>query len=640
MRPLVFLLVILALSVSTAASQQTSGEWVSAGAGPLNTKYSQVQAISSGSVERLYQDWFLPVPPSRTGGMHGVTHPLLIKYGVGYAVTNSYLVLSFDMRGGKIFWTIELQQPPLLNPSVSTERLGHLYQVLLAKRGSDELLVVGTHWQRVYMLDSFTGKLVHSLDIITPNESVEGNAGRYGGMPLNFAYDSRRNILVVGSTSPDSDAAGRGFIEAYSLGREGLRKLWRTFLMPPQTNSDPDWSINLIKNTRYAWMMDGDKAVDLKTVDVSLLRSDWMTAAGSPPKAGVMASWMSGWAVDEERGVVFIGVSSPLPSLNADGRTGPNIPSSSVLAVKVDTGEVLWLFQAIPHDVWGYGCNGGVSLVGNTVLALCGNGRVYALDRETGRLAWMFTPAGLRPPSFSLFDKNQMQTPYMGYGVVKAGETITTTPPPYALLSYAVNPNTGRVYYAFPLHSETYEIKPPLKPKSFHSFSKQSDLVLYSIDVSTGRVVWERKLEKVGSSYVSASSDILLVQTSSSGFYVFSEKDGSPLYSKQAIGTSMIHPSVGVDVEGSPRIVISMSSVDEPGYIASFGFIPPSSDQAGTVSVVTEHVTITRTSTLQLDFGQISGGGFLLMALVAVIAASAFIALFYRSKGPRISRTG
>lgn len=638
---LVLSVIMLLTMFSSANSQTTGGEWLSAGAGPHNMKYSYASSLSSDNVGELFQEWFLPVPPSRVGGIHGVTHPILVKYGVGYAVTNGYLVYSFDLRGGKIFWTIELQPPPALNPSVSSERLGHIYQVLLVKAGSDELLVVGTSWQRIYLLDSFTGRLVHAVDLLTPNEAVDGNIGKYGGIPVNIAYDSRRNILITGSTSPDTENSGRGFIDGYAVSQEGVRRVWRIFLMPPQTHNTPEWTLNFVKNTRYAWAMDGDDVVNLKALDENLLLNDWMAAAGSPPKAGVMASWMNGWALDEDAGVVYVGVSHPMPSLDAEGRRGPNIPSSSVLALKVETGEVLWLFQAIPHDVWGYGCNGGVSLVGNTVLALCGNGVLYALDKDTGQMLWMFEPpvnTGGNLSQLSIHDTNQMNTPYMGYGV-QVGKTVTVSPPPKALLSYAVNPNSRSVYYAFPLYSESIEVKPPLRSKNVFSQSQQSNLMLYSVDLSTGRLLWEKKLEGVGSSFISAASDIVLVQTSSSGLYIFSEKDGEIKYSKPAIGTTLSHATVGVDVEGGPRIIIAMSSVTDPGYIASFRLLPKNMEQNGTVSVITEHTTITRTVTMQLNIADFSGGGWVLYVIVVVLAASALTSLFFVLRRSRESRS-
>jgi outer membrane protein assembly factor BamB len=619
-------------------AQTSAGEWIAAGGDAANTKYSRITSISPENAAQLYQDWFLPIPPSREGSVHGVTHPLLIKYGVGYAVTNSYLVISFDMRGGKIFWTIELLRPNPLHPNILPERLAHIYQAMLLKSGGDELLAIGTSWQRIYLLDAFTGRLAHTVDLLGQGENVEGNMGKYGGIPVNFAYDSRRGILIVGASVPDSVDAGRGFIDGYSVSRDGVRRIWRAFLMPPQTQYSPEWSLNLVRKAVNAWLMDGDRLIDLKALDETtlnnILLNDW-SASGGPPRAGVMASWMNGWAVDEMNGVVYVGTSSPSPSLNAGGRTGPNLPSSSLMAIKVETGEVLWIFQAIPHDIWGHGCNGGVTLFNDLVLALCGNGVLYALNKNTGRPVWMFRPPALpaSDPAASLspLNKDQMAIPYLG----QDGKKIVISPPPQAILSFAVNPLSGRIFYAIPVYSEEFTA-PPQKTGKYASLSKQSDLVLYSIESATGRIVWEKKFENIGSGFLSAASNLLFLTSSAGLLYILSEKDGGIVYSRQNIGTTMTTPSIGVDVEGNPRLLLSFSAVDDPGYMISLRLLPLGNESFGT-AVVTEHTTITRTATLAPDLRQPWSFGLMILILAA---AAASLTMFWLSRSSKKSQSG
>jgi len=630
---------LLPLFVMNGVLAQTSaGEWVAAGGDAANTKFSQLASIKPENAGQLYQDWFLPIPPSREGTVQGVTHPPLLKYGVGYAVTNGYLVISFDMRGGKIFWTVELLRPNPLHPNILPESLAHIYQTMLLKVGDDELLAVGTSWQRMYLLDAFTGRLAHTVDLLSQGENVEGNTGKYGEIPINFAYDSKRGILVVGASVPDSADAGRGFIDGYVVSRDGVRRVWRVFLMPPQTQHSPEWSLNLVRKTVNVWTMDGDRVIDLKALDETTLNNilfnDW-SASGGPPRAGLMAGWMNGWAVDETNGVVYVGTSSPSPSLDARGRTGPNLPSSSVMAIKVETGEVLWIFQAIPHDVWGHGCNGGVTLFNELVLALCRNGVLYALNKNTGRPIWMFRPPALAASepatSFSPLNKEHMTTQHLG----QDGQKVVISPPPQAMLSFATNPKSSRIFYALPIHSEEFT-SPPQKTGKYTSISKQADLVLYSIEATTGKILWERKFENVGNGFLSTASSLVFLTTTTGWLYILSEKDGNIVYSKQNIGTAMTNPSIGVDVEGNPRLLLSISALDDPGYMVSLRLLPLGNESVGTY-VLTEHTTITRTVTLAPDFRQPQGLG--LIILIAAAAAALFT-LFWLSKSSKKSQTG
>ncbi|HUD52283.1 PQQ-binding-like beta-propeller repeat protein, partial [Parvibaculum sp.] len=87
-------------------------------------------------------------------------------------------------------------------------------------------------------------------------------------------------------------------------------------------------------------------------------------ARGAMEKPG---SWPAGaaahtghanvWApisVDEARGLVFLPTTSPSPDFFGGLRKGDNDYSDSVVALKAETGDVVWSFQTVHHDVWDY----------------------------------------------------------------------------------------------------------------------------------------------------------------------------------------------------------------------------------------------------------------------------------------------
>ena len=106
------------------------------------------------------------------------------------------------------------------------------------------------------------------------------------------------------------------------------------------------------------------------------------------------------WAIDEEAGIVYVGTSAPGPYYNAANRPGPNLFSSSILALDTTTGELLWYYQTSSHDLFGHGCNW------NTVLGevddrkvlfkACDDGRLLALDASDGELIWSFLPPNIK----------------------------------------------------------------------------------------------------------------------------------------------------------------------------------------------------------------------------------------------------
>ena len=72
---------------------------------------------------------------------------------------------------------------------------------------------------------------------------------------------------------------------------------------------------------------------------------------------GIDAGHANVWApmsADDERGLLFLPTSSPSPDFWGGKRIGNNEHANSVVALKSETGELVWSFQTVHHDVWDY----------------------------------------------------------------------------------------------------------------------------------------------------------------------------------------------------------------------------------------------------------------------------------------------
>ena len=72
---------------------------------------------------------------------------------------------------------------------------------------------------------------------------------------------------------------------------------------------------------------------------------------------GIIAGHANVWApmsTDEDRGLVFLPTSSPSPDFWGGKRPGNNEHANSVVALRAETGELVWSFQIVHHDVWDY----------------------------------------------------------------------------------------------------------------------------------------------------------------------------------------------------------------------------------------------------------------------------------------------
>ena len=114
---------------------------------------------------------------------------------------------------------------------------------------------------------------------------------------------------------------------------------------------------------------------------------------------GVSAGHANVWApmsADEDRGLVFLPTSSPSPDFWGGKRAGDNAHANSVVALRSETGELVWSFQAVHHDVWDYDLPAQPTLaridtgegLRDVVIQPTKQGFVFVLDRDTGKPVW------------------------------------------------------------------------------------------------------------------------------------------------------------------------------------------------------------------------------------------------------------
>jgi quinoprotein glucose dehydrogenase len=107
---------------------------------------------------------------------------------------------------------------------------------------------------------------------------------------------------------------------------------------------------------------------------------------------GAANDW-SGMALDEKRGLLFIPTGSAAFDFYGANRVGDDLFADCLLALKADTGERVWHFQEVHHDIWDRDLPSPPSLVTITrngrkvdaVAQTTKSGYVYVFERETGK---------------------------------------------------------------------------------------------------------------------------------------------------------------------------------------------------------------------------------------------------------------
>jgi quinoprotein glucose dehydrogenase len=112
---------------------------------------------------------------------------------------------------------------------------------------------------------------------------------------------------------------------------------------------------------------------------------------GAWTRVGNANSW-PGMSLDEERGIVYVPTASPGHDFYGGDRLGRNLFGTSLLALDAATGELIWHYQFVRHDVWDYDPPAAPNLVTirrggrrvDAVAQVTKTGYIFVFDRETG----------------------------------------------------------------------------------------------------------------------------------------------------------------------------------------------------------------------------------------------------------------
>ncbi|HEX9366455.1 MAG TPA: PQQ-binding-like beta-propeller repeat protein, partial [Vicinamibacterales bacterium] len=219
-------------------------------------------------------------------------------------------------------------------------------------------IVFGSTDAKLYSLDAMTGEPNEAfggkglVDLNTP-EILQGLPGNDGLSSPPIMY---KNLIIIGGRTQEGPALGpAGDVRAWDV-HNG--KLAWTFHSVPRAGEP--------YNDTWA----GDTWKNRSGVNV------W----------GLMT-------VDTQRGIVYMPFGAPATDRYGGDRPGDNLFSSSVVAADANTGQYLWHFQVVHHDIWDADVANPPILLdvkkdGKTIPAvgiMSKSGLVFLMDRVTGK---------------------------------------------------------------------------------------------------------------------------------------------------------------------------------------------------------------------------------------------------------------
>ena len=215
-------------------------------------------------------------------------------------------------------------------------------------------------------------------------------------------------------------------------------------------------------------------------------------------------AWLPG-SYDPDLHLYYLGTANPTPAFSGATRAGDNLYTSSIVALNVDTGKLVWAYQPSPHDTHDWDAAQTPVLVDGTfqgkprklLLDASRNGYFFVLDRATGEhlltipfastLNWA---TGLDKTGRPIGNPEKDASP--GGALVSPGSDgiVNWQPPTY-------DPQTGLFYVATDeVYSEFYRIEPNVRAlQGLNGILEQGvgnhGKFIIAIDYKTGRIAWK-----------------------------------------------------------------------------------------------------------------------------------------------------
>jgi quinohemoprotein ethanol dehydrogenase len=321
-----------------------TGDWITHGRNYSETRFSPLNQINAGNVKNLGLAWSMDTETTR-----GLEATPIVVDGVMYTTASWSVVFALDARTGKLLWKWDPQVPRQSGQKACCDVVNRGVAVYKGK------VYVGTLDGRLVALDAETGKVV--WQVVTVDQSL----------PYTITGAPRvvKGKVLIGNGGAEMGV--RGYISAYDADTGKLA--WRFYTVP----GDPSKSFESPALERAAKTWTGE----------------WWKIGGG----GTV--WDS-MAYDPEFDLLYVGTGNGSPwnrNIRSPGG-GDNLYLSSIVALRPETGEMVWYYQTTPGDSWDFTATQHIILADlnidgrkrKVLMQAPKNGFFYVLDRTNGEL--------------------------------------------------------------------------------------------------------------------------------------------------------------------------------------------------------------------------------------------------------------
>ena len=346
---------VAAPSVSTSVSVSTSASvvpvdyrtWDAYLGGGESSQYSSLDQINRGNVDQLQVAWEYPTGEGQPPRFNPV-----VAGGRMYVINGAGQLVALNPATGAQIWTSNLEG-----------RIGSRgINYWSSADGTDERLMV-LNGGMLRAVDASTGQVI-------PSFGGDGGVDLRDAFPDDVAMPSNplqtdnpgriyKNTIVMSLPAGAYDyASSPGNIHAYDV-----------------VTGELQWTFNVVPR-------EGEFGYDT-----------W--PATDHEQFGGVHNWSES-TVDTELGIVFIPTGTPRYDFYGGNREGDNLFGNSLIALDAETGQRLWHFQIVHHDLWDFDLPAAPKLMTVTkdgeripiVVQPTKHGYLFAFNRITGEPVW------------------------------------------------------------------------------------------------------------------------------------------------------------------------------------------------------------------------------------------------------------
>ncbi len=326
-------------------------------------RFSPLEQIDRSNVASLEVAWQVrtgdldaePGPPAQ---MAFQATPILVE-GLLVLPTPLGRVLALDPATGSERWRFDATAKGHAYPEYTSRGVAQWLDAA-AEAGAPcrRRIFAATVESRLFALDAASGAVCGDFG---RGGEVSLKEGVGGIRPWSYTISSpptvAGDLVIVGSAIGDNGRVdeARGIVRGYDARSGALRWSWDPV---PRSRDDPAYA-------------------------------EW------PSEGAALTGAANAWSIlsyDAARELVFVPTSSPSPDYYGGVRLGNNRHANSVVALRATTGELVWEFQSVHHDLWDYDVpaqpvlatrvRGGAEIP--VVVQATKTGHVFVLHRETG----------------------------------------------------------------------------------------------------------------------------------------------------------------------------------------------------------------------------------------------------------------